>query len=181
MSFPFIHQSESMDCGPACIGMIAAFFGMSYSLPELSVLCGMTEEGVSLLGLSQAAEAIGFRTMAVEVGDGSAAELPVGGEVGLPVGDGAGLPVGGEVGLPAEDAAGLLDAIAREGLLPFIAHWSSRHFLVVYGVSAEQVWIADPARELMVLGRGEFVEQWGSGEDRGIALLLEPVAQVPGE
>lgn len=146
-----------MDCGPACIGMIAEFFGMSYSLPELSVLCGMTEEGVSLLGLSQAAEAIGFRTMAVGVGDGSAAELPLAGEVGL------------------------LDAIAREGLLPFIAHWSLRHFLVVYEVSAEQVWIADPARELMVLGREEFLEQWRSGEERGIALLLEPVVEASGK
>lgn len=56
-----------MDCGPTCIRMIAAFYGKSYSLQRLRQLAHITREGVSLLGLSEAAEAIGFRTIGARI------------------------------------------------------------------------------------------------------------------
>jgi len=56
-----------MDCGPTCIRMIAAFYGKSYSLQKLRQLAHITREGVSLLGLSEAAEAIGFRTIGARI------------------------------------------------------------------------------------------------------------------
>jgi len=56
-----------MDCGPSCIRMIAAFYGKSYSLQKLRQLAHITREGVSLLGLSEAAEAIGFRTIGARI------------------------------------------------------------------------------------------------------------------
>ena len=56
-----------MDCGPSCIRMIAAFYGKSYSLQKLRELAHITREGVSLLGLSEAAEAIGFRTIGARI------------------------------------------------------------------------------------------------------------------
>lgn len=52
-----------MDCGPTCLKMIAKFHGKSFSLNELRTKSFITREGVSLLGISEAAEAIGFRTM----------------------------------------------------------------------------------------------------------------------
>jgi len=56
-----------MDCGPSCIRMIAAFYGKNYSLQKLRQLAHITREGVSLLGLSEAAEAIGFRTIGARI------------------------------------------------------------------------------------------------------------------
>ncbi len=65
--FPFFQQYDAMDCGPACIRMIAAFYGKTYSLQKLRQLAHITREGVSLLGLSEAAEAIGFRTIGARI------------------------------------------------------------------------------------------------------------------
>ena len=56
-----------MDCGPACLRMVARFYGKSYSLQNLRDRCHITREGVSLLGISDAAESIGFRTTGVKV------------------------------------------------------------------------------------------------------------------
>lgn len=64
-SFPFLHQYDKMDCGPACIRMIAKFYGKSYSLNELREKCYISKQGVNLLGMSLAAEKIGFRTRGV--------------------------------------------------------------------------------------------------------------------
>lgn len=49
-----------MDCGPACIKMIASYFGRDYPLQFLRNLSHISREGVSLLGISQALEHIGF-------------------------------------------------------------------------------------------------------------------------
>lgn len=64
--FPFYHQHDSMDCGPTCLRMIAKHYGKSYSLEELREASYIDREGVSLLGLSDAAESIGFRTLSVK-------------------------------------------------------------------------------------------------------------------
>lgn len=51
-----------MDCGPTCLRMIAKYYGRNYSLQRLREISGINREGVSLLGISEAAEKIGFRT-----------------------------------------------------------------------------------------------------------------------
>src|SRR5262245_4388034 len=63
-SFPFYRQIESMDCGPTCLRMIAKHFGKSYSLETLREKAYIDRQGVSLLGISEAAESIGLRTTA---------------------------------------------------------------------------------------------------------------------
>lgn len=70
-NFPLDRQLDMMDCGPACLKMIAKFYGKYLSLQYLRDLCGNTREGVSLAGISFAAESIGLRTLAVhcEVND----------------------------------------------------------------------------------------------------------------
>lgn len=52
-----------MDCGPACLAMVSRHYGKVYSLQKLRELSYITREGVSLRGISDAAEAIGMRTM----------------------------------------------------------------------------------------------------------------------
>jgi ATP-binding cassette subfamily B protein len=56
-----------MDCGPTCLRMIAAHYGRVYSLEGLREKSHLTHEGVSMLGISEAAENIGFRTTGVIV------------------------------------------------------------------------------------------------------------------
>lgn len=61
--FPISLQYDTMDCGPACIKMISEYYGKKYSLETIRNLCFITKEGVSLLGLSDAAEHLGFKTL----------------------------------------------------------------------------------------------------------------------
>ena len=57
---------DAMDCGPASLKMVAKYFGRYYSLQYLRDKCGITKEGVSLLGISTAAESIGLHTVAIK-------------------------------------------------------------------------------------------------------------------
>ena len=56
-----------MDCGPACLKMVAGFYKMNFSLDSLRKKCYITREGVSFLGLSEAADSLGFRTIGVKI------------------------------------------------------------------------------------------------------------------
>ena len=56
-----------MDCGPTCLRMIAKHYGKHYSLETLRQHSFITREGISMLGISDAAEYIGFRTSGVMI------------------------------------------------------------------------------------------------------------------
>lgn len=56
-----------MDCGPTCIKIIAKFYGKDVDLRSIREQSYITRDGVSLLGISDAAKKIGFRTDAVEI------------------------------------------------------------------------------------------------------------------
>ena len=66
-NFPFYEQIDSMDCGAACLRMIAKYHGQSYPLSYLKEITYLDREGVSLLGISSAAERIGLKTLAAPV------------------------------------------------------------------------------------------------------------------
>ncbi|MDR0505276.1 MAG: peptidase domain-containing ABC transporter [Dysgonamonadaceae bacterium] len=66
-SFPHEYQMDAKDCGPACLKIIAKYYGKYYSLQYLRDLCGITREGVSFLDISYAAEKIGLRSLSVKV------------------------------------------------------------------------------------------------------------------
>ena len=67
MSFPYYTQLDAMDCGPTSLRIVAQYYGRHYSLQNLRERCHLTREGVSLLGISDAAESIGFRTTGVKI------------------------------------------------------------------------------------------------------------------
>ena len=62
-SFKCIIQSDSMMCGITCLQMVCKYFGREVSLRTLSKLCVATSEGVSMLGVNEAANKLGLRTM----------------------------------------------------------------------------------------------------------------------
>ena len=143
-SFPHYLQLDSMDCGPTCLRMIARHYGKLYSLQTLRERSFITREGVSMLGISDAAESIGFRTIGVRLS---------------------------------------FEQLAQEATLPCVLHWNQRHFVVCYKIKKRKsggydVYIADPASKNIVYQKDEFLRCWLSkkeyGEERGIALLLEP-------
>lgn len=55
-----------MDCGPTCLRMVTKYYGRNIKLETLRKLAETNREGVSMLGLCDAAEKIGFRTTAVK-------------------------------------------------------------------------------------------------------------------
>lgn len=75
--FPHYIQYDAMDCGPTCLRMVAAFYGKCYSLEGLREKSFITREGGSMLGISEAAEKIGFRSICVQVGYEKLQEAPL--------------------------------------------------------------------------------------------------------
>ena len=63
--FQFHHQSNLMDCGPTCLRMVAKHYEKAISLDILRQHSGFSKDGVSLLGIAEAAENIGFKTNGV--------------------------------------------------------------------------------------------------------------------
>lgn len=64
--FPLYTQHDAMDCGPTCLRMITAFYRKNYPQAYLREQCFITNEGVSMLGISEAAEKIGIHTIGVQ-------------------------------------------------------------------------------------------------------------------
>ena len=56
-----------MDCGPTCLRMVAKFYGRNYSPQTLREKTQIGKDGVSLLGIAEAAELIGFRTQSYKL------------------------------------------------------------------------------------------------------------------
>ncbi|SEM61354.1 ATP-binding cassette, subfamily B [Chitinophaga rupis] len=63
----FVAQHDQMDCGPACLSMIAGFYGRKYSLKYLRDHSFLTREGVSLAGISEAAQTIGMEAVSAQL------------------------------------------------------------------------------------------------------------------
>lgn len=63
--FPFYRQHDTMDCGPACLRMVARHYGKHYSFQYLREKSYVSREGASLLGLRDAAESMGMRAKCV--------------------------------------------------------------------------------------------------------------------
>ncbi len=139
MSFPFVKQPDAMDCGAACLKMVAAFYKKNFTLETIRRKCYMTREGVSFLGLSEAADSMGFRTIGVKI--------------------------------PFEMLSG-------NAPLPAIVHWKQKHFVVVYKIKNNNVWVADPAVGLMKYSKDEFTHNWAStivdDKPAGLVLIIEP-------
>ena len=67
MAFPFYKQFDTMDCGPACLRMIAKHYGKSLSIEKIRDLSYIDRDGVSLAGLSGAAENLNLKSLAVRL------------------------------------------------------------------------------------------------------------------
>ena len=141
--FPFYKQLDKMDCGPTCLKIIAKHYGKTYDLEFLREKASITKEGVSIAGIIEAAEAIGFNTLAGSTD---------------------------------------FENLNNEIPFPCIIHWRQRHFVVVYKIKGNYVYISDPAHGLVKHSKEEFIKAWvGNSNDNeqqeGHLLLLEPTPE----
>lgn len=140
-AFPFYKQHDVMDCGPTCLRMVAKHYKRAIPMQKLREATQIGKEGVSMLGIAEAAENCGFKTLAIKI---------------------------------------TLKRLKEEASLPIIVHWNQNHFVVVYKITRQQVFVADPAMGLITYTLAEFESLWTStlinGEKTGVALLLEPTA-----
>ncbi len=141
-SFYLCKQKDSMQCGIACLSMICSHYKKGYSIETLSKYCFATTEGVSLLGISEAANKLGLHTVCGRL------------------------------------SINQLSQVER----PCILHWNQNHFVVLYKVkNGKKYYIADPGKGLITYSLEEFRNHWVSttlgGDEKGIAMLLEPTAE----
>ncbi|WP_108422506.1 peptidase domain-containing ABC transporter [Flagellimonas amoyensis] len=137
-SFPFYKQPDAKDCGPTCLRIIAKHYGKLISLQEIREISETTREGSNLLKLSDAAEAVGFKSIGVKIDYDQLTEVP----------------------------------------LPCIVHWNKNHFVVVYAIKRDIIYISDPSYGLITYTKEEFLSRWIGNNateqtKEGIALLLE--------
>ncbi|MEX0981770.1 MAG: peptidase domain-containing ABC transporter [Bacteroidales bacterium] len=138
-TFPFYQQLDAMDCGPTCLRMISKFYGKHFTLQTLREKSYLARDGVSMLGIADAAESIGLKSLGVAL---------------------------------------TWKKLSGEAPLPLIAHWKQNHFIVVYKIRKEKVYVADPMLGMITYTKEEFLRGWIStkehGEDKGTVLLLQP-------
>lgn len=75
--FPNFKQTESKDCGPTCIKIIAKYYGKIINIQALREYSETTRDGSNLLMLSDAAEKIGFRTIGIKRSFQKLEEVPL--------------------------------------------------------------------------------------------------------
>ncbi len=67
MPFTVYQQHDAMDCGPTCLRMVAKHYGKEANIDRLRQSANISRDGVSLLGISEAAEKLGFKALGVKL------------------------------------------------------------------------------------------------------------------
>ena len=86
------------------------------------------------------------------------------------------------IGMHSLGANITFETLAKEAPLPCIAHWRQRHFVVVYKIVEDQVYISDPAHGLIKYTKDEFLDGWIANKQKlshseGSVLLIEPTPE----
>lgn len=62
--------------------------------------------------------------------------------------------------------------------LPAIFFWNQNHFIVVYKITKNTVYVADPAFGKTTYSKEEFLKGWTQDKEEGILLVLEPTEKL---
>jgi len=147
--FKFYFQLDSMDCGPACLKMLAEHYGKLYSLEYLRNNSYLSREGVSLLSVNDAAERIGLRTLMLKLSYEKLATAP--------------LPC--ILHWNQGHFVVLVDIKRKKSFFNFSKQAEGKDVIT----------LADPSKGIFKLDKETFLKGWISTHDRkGIALLTEP-------
>ena len=145
--YKYYRQLDYMDCGPTCLRMVAAYHGKDFSLDYLRANSYITRSGVNLLGLSEAAEKLGMRTLAVKLTIDQLIE---------------------EAPLPCILHWNQEHYVVLYGFKPGSNFRRAKEGRFIIG---------DPGHDLVNIDRATLEKCWiSTDDDRGVALLLEPTA-----
>jgi ATP-binding cassette subfamily B protein len=154
VSFPKYNQADTKDCGPTCLKIIAKYYKKNIPIQQLRDVSETTRAGSSLLGLSEAAEQIGFRSLGIKVSLQKLQEVP----------------------LPC-----ILHWNKKHYIVLYKVKNKNRLFSS--DRLGEIYYVSDPAHGLLKYNQKEFLKAW-IGENaseltqEGIALLLEPTPKL---
>ncbi len=152
--FPFYKQLDRMDCGPTCLRMIAHHYGKIYDQDFLREKASINRNGVSVSGIAEAAELIGFQTLSLA----SNFEM-----------------LKNDVPLPCIAYWKQRHFIVIHEIVPEKNVFGTRK-----NGDAWQIRVADPAHGLIEYKKDEFLKGWINKKkyeeetDEGILLVLEP-------
>lgn len=147
--FPFYKQIDAKNCGPTCLKIIAKHYKKTISVQQLQDLSETTRLGSSLLGLSDAAEKIGFRSLGIKVSLSKLLEAP--------------LPC--ILHWNKNHYVVLYDIKLKKGSSDL--------------ERSGTFYVSDPAHGLLKYNKEEFIQYWignnaNENTEEGVALLLEP-------
>ena len=145
----FIPQHDLMDCAPACLSMIASHYGQEQNLQLLREYCYISREGVSMLGITEAAHQIGFNSLPVKLTTEKLIELTKTGEVPLP-------------------------CILHWNQSHFVVLRRINKNIINKKYTFKLV---DPGHGFISLSQEKFEPSWLSEDKEGIALFVEPTEQ----
>jgi ATP-binding cassette subfamily B protein len=141
----FKPQHDQMDCGAACLSMIAGAYGKRYSIDYLRDECFLTREGVSLLGITEAAQKIGFECVSAKI---TTEKLRENREA--------------------------LPCILHWNQNHFVVLQKVANKRGLRVKPAMTLRIADPAHRFVTLYEEKFKKSWLSDGEKGVALFLQP-------
>src|SRR5690606_31881592 len=72
------------------------------------------------------------------------------------------------IGLRSTAAKLDLDAIEVHNFMPCIIHWKQNHFIILYKISGNKVYVADPGAGLIKYSKTEFETNWKGKSDVGV-------------
>lgn len=156
--FPHYKQSDFKDCGPTCLKIIAKFYKKTISIQQLRQISETTRAGSSLLGLSEASEKIGLRSLGVKLTLKRILEAP----------------------LPC-----ILHWNKNHYVVLYKISKGRRTKVLPFGKTEDgngTFYISDPAHGLLKYNKEEFLKHWIGNNatdqtEEGIALLIEPTAK----
>jgi len=140
-----------MDCGPTCLKMVCKFHGKEISIKKIKEIAGYNKEGVNLLGLSDAAAKLGFKTNGLLLNYDQLIS---------------------EIQFPA-----ILHWEQNHFVIISKIYRTKKLINLFY--SRKNIEILDPAIGLIKLTKNEFLDKWVSGVNEeniscGIVLNLQP-------
>lgn len=136
-----IKQHDQNDCGAACLASVMEFYGLSMSISRIRQLTGTDKRGTNVLGLVEAAEKLGFSCKGVKAVDNN--------------------------GHLQKDVIG---KIPKPTIVHVFNNENMPHFVVIYKIKNNNVYIMDPAYgEIRKINIESFINKTS-----GILVILVP-------
>ncbi|WP_281322205.1 peptidase domain-containing ABC transporter [Flavobacterium aestivum] len=70
------------------------------------------------------------------------------------------------------------DEIKENVILPAIFFWNQNHFVVVYKLTKNKIYVSDPGIGRLIYTKQQFLDGWKENREKGIILILKPTKEL---